>query len=161
MDLTSSKWLFGKWQHRFNARSQRCRCCSGETPAIPLSSAACQEEQIEFVFLRWLVEALNCMLVARLIKAVRVNGCSCEPPQTGLEPEHMQDSCFHLYSMLQTGNQPHQELETESRRWGRHYTGCLQVSAGKLLNSTMKLKTKTLSVQERVGGSCTYCTHQQ
>lgn len=78
-------------------RAKGDACNSGETPAIPLTNAACQKEQIEFVFLRWLVGALNCMLVAQLIKAVRVNGFSFEPessdqPQIGLDPEHSQDS---------------------------------------------------------------------
>lgn len=36
-------------------------------------------EQIEFVFLRWLVGALNSVLVALLIKAVKANLFSCEP----------------------------------------------------------------------------------
>lgn len=56
---------------------------SGEKPIqvrpIPLAAATCQKEQIEFVFLRWLVEALNSVLVALLIKAVKANRVSSEP----------------------------------------------------------------------------------
>lgn len=39
----------------------------------------CQTEQIEFVFLRWLVGALNSVLVALLIEAVKTNLFGCEP----------------------------------------------------------------------------------
>lgn len=46
---------------------------------ITLAIATCQTEQIEFVFLRWLVGALNSVLVALLIKAVKANLFSCEP----------------------------------------------------------------------------------
>lgn len=46
---------------------------------IALAIATCQTEQIEFVFLRWLVGALNSVLVALLIKAVKANLFSCEP----------------------------------------------------------------------------------
>lgn len=46
---------------------------------ITLAIATCQMEQIEFVFLRWLVGALNSVLVALLIKAVKANLFSCEP----------------------------------------------------------------------------------
>lgn len=50
-----------------------------EVGPIALSVAACQTEQIEFVFLRCLVGALNSVLVARLIKAVKAKLFGCEP----------------------------------------------------------------------------------
>lgn len=50
---------------------------------ITLAIATCQIEQIEFVFLRWLVGALNSALVALLIKAVKANLFSCEPRRLG------------------------------------------------------------------------------
>lgn len=50
-----------------------------QVTTITLAIATCQIEQIEFVFLRWLVGALNSVLVALLIKAVKANLFSCEP----------------------------------------------------------------------------------
>lgn len=50
-----------------------------QVPPITLAIATCHMEQIEFVFLRWLVGALNSVLVALLIKAVKANLFSCEP----------------------------------------------------------------------------------
>lgn len=54
-----------------------------EVRPIPLSVATCQMEQIEFVFLRCLVGALNSILVALLIKAVKANLFGCEPRRLG------------------------------------------------------------------------------
>jgi len=63
------------------------RSSGGKNPfgvrPITLAIAACQTEQIEFVFLRWLVGALNSVLVLLLIKAVKANLFSCEPPRLG------------------------------------------------------------------------------
>lgn len=50
-----------------------------EVGPITLSAATCQTEQIEFVFLGCLVGALNSILVALLIKAVKANLFGCEP----------------------------------------------------------------------------------
>lgn len=78
------KWLFGKCFCHLNARSQKVMLAAEEKKAIgvrpiTLAIATCQMEQIEFVFLRWLVGALNSVLVALLIKAVKANLFSCEP----------------------------------------------------------------------------------
>lgn len=56
-----------------------------EVRPIPLSVATCQTEQIEFVFLRCLVGALNSILVALLIKAVKANLVAGEPRRHGSE----------------------------------------------------------------------------
>lgn len=86
IDLTSPKWLLGKWLCHFNARSQKVMLTAQQKPIqvgpIALVIATCQTEQIEFVFLRWLVGALNSVLVALLIKAVKANRFSCEPAST-------------------------------------------------------------------------------
>lgn len=52
---------------------------TAEVRPITLSVAACQTEQIEFVFLQCLVGALNSILVAPLIKAVKAKLFGCEP----------------------------------------------------------------------------------
>lgn len=76
----------------FSAKSQKGDMCStGEKPvgvkAIALAIATCQIEQIEFVFLRWLVGALNSILVVRLIKAVKANVFGCEPGESHQPPD--------------------------------------------------------------------------
>lgn len=81
------KWLFGKCLSHLNARSQRGDAHEETTEVrpIPLSVATCQTEQIEFVFLRCLVGALNSILVALLIKAVKANLFGGEPRRHGSE----------------------------------------------------------------------------
>lgn len=83
LSARAPKWLFGKCLRHFNARSQKVMLGAQEKPIqvrpITLAIATCQTEQIEFVFLRWLVGALNSVLVALLIKAVKANLFSCEP----------------------------------------------------------------------------------
>ncbi len=59
---------------------------------ITLAIATCQMEQIEFVFLRWLVGALNSVLVALLIKAVKGNLFSREP-ETQISLQMTPHSC--------------------------------------------------------------------
>lgn len=54
-----------------------------EVGPITLAIATCQMEQIEFVFLWWLVGGLNSILVALLIKAVKENLFRCEPWMLG------------------------------------------------------------------------------
>lgn len=79
----ATKWLFGKCLCHLNARSQKVSSQLRRKPIqvrpITLAIASCQMEQIEFVFLRWLVGALNSVLASLLIKAVKANLFSCEP----------------------------------------------------------------------------------
>lgn len=87
MNLTSSHVLLNGYLENVFATSmpEAKRWCSQlrrkptEVRPITLAIATCQMEQIEFVFLRWLVGALNSVLVALLIKAVKANLFSCEP----------------------------------------------------------------------------------
>lgn len=81
MDL-ERKRLFGKWSYEVTPAAEERE---GEKKTPPKSRRSlvaigtCQTEQIEFVFLRRLVGALNSVLVALLIKAVKANLFGCEP----------------------------------------------------------------------------------
>ena len=87
MNLTSLHVLLNGYLENVCATSmpEAKRWCSQlrrkpiQVRPITLAIASCQIEQIEFVFLQWLVGALNSVLVALLIKAVKANLFSCEP----------------------------------------------------------------------------------
>lgn len=87
MDLTSLHVLLNGYLENVCATSmpEAKRRCSQlrrkpiQVRPITLAIASCQMEQIEFVFLRWLVGALNSVLASLLIKAVKANLFSCEP----------------------------------------------------------------------------------
>lgn len=87
MDLNSLHVLLNGYLENVFATSmpEAKRWCSQlrrkpiQVRPITLAIASCQMEQIEFVFLRWLVGALNSVLASLLIKAVKANLFSCEP----------------------------------------------------------------------------------
>ena len=87
MDLSSLHVLLNGYLENVCATSmpEAKRWCSQlrrkpiQVRPITLAIASCQMEQIEFVFLRWLVGALNSVLASLLIKAVKANLFSCEP----------------------------------------------------------------------------------
>lgn len=87
MDLTSPRvllngFLENVWATSMPEASEVMLAAHEETAEvgpITLSAATCQTEQIEFVFLRCLVGALNSILVALLIKAVKAKLFGCEP----------------------------------------------------------------------------------
>lgn len=86
---------------------------SGEKPIqvrpITLAIATCHTEQIEFVFLRWLAGALNSVLVALLIKAVRANLFSCEPARLKINPQmtlHTYTGGSGFYIIQENSHQP-------------------------------------------------------
>lgn len=86
LDLTSPRLLLNGFLENVCATStpeakrwrSRLARKAIEVRPITLAIATCQMEQIEFVFLRCLVGALNSVLVALLIKAVKPNLFSCE-----------------------------------------------------------------------------------